>query len=155
ATLYTPMSLGLDSSGNIYILENGDAKIRKIDSKGNISTVAGTGVAGFAGDGSAATNAERNFPSGMAADSSGNLYVADTLNGRVRKISGTNISSIAGNGVLSYSGDGGLATGAQMNYPFAVAADSSGNVYIADSANNVVRRVAKGGVISNFAGNGS
>jgi len=155
ATLYAPMSVSLDGSNNIYILENGDSRIRKIDSSGNISTIAGTGVAGFAGDGSAASNAQMNFPTGMAIDSSGNLYIADTLNGRVRKISSNNISSIAGNGVLSYSGDGGLATSAQMNYTFAVAADSSGNVYIADSANHVVRRVAKSGVITTFAGNGN
>jgi len=156
ASLYAPMSIAVDSSGNIFILENGSSKIREVDNaKGNISTIAGNGTAGFGGDGSQATNAEMNFPSGMTLDSSGSIYVADTLNGRLRKISSSNITTIAGNGVLSYSGDNGPALAAQMNFPFGVAVDSGGVVYIADTANNVVRRVAKNGVITTFAGNGS
>ena len=88
-------------------------------------------------------------------DSSGNIYIADTLNLRIRKISGSNIATVAGNGVLSYSGDNGSATAAQMNTPQATAVDTSGNLYVADTANNVVRKVTTDGVIHPFAGNGT
>jgi trimeric autotransporter adhesin len=170
AEIWAPVALAVDSSGDVYFVENGDSRIRMIKASttfasdiasgtapvsGTISTVAGNGTAGFFGDGSTATNAEMNFPSGVALDTSGNLYVADALNLRIRKISGSNISSVAGNGVLSYSGDGGAAIAAQMNAPQATAVDSSGNLYIADTANNVVRKVTRDGVIHPFAGNGS
>ncbi len=170
AEIWAPVALAVDSSGNVYFVENGDSRIRMIKASttfatdiasgtapvsGNISTIAGNGTAGFTGDGSAATNAEMNFPSGMALDGSGNIYIADSLNLRVRKITGSNISTVAGNGVLSYSGDGGAATNAQMNSPQAAAVDSSGNLYIADTANNVVRKVTTDGVIHPFAGNGT
>ncbi len=151
-----------NSSGNVYFVENGDSHIRVIKASttfasdiasgtapvsGNITTIAGNGTAGFSGDGSAATNAEMNFPSGIALDCSGNLYIADALNLRIRKISGSNISTVAGNGILSYSGDSGAAANAQMNTPQAVAMDSSGNLYVADTVNNVVRKVTTDGVI--------
>src|ERR1017187_6018563 len=111
ADLIAPFALAVDSSGNVYFAENGDSRIRKIDAKSlDISTVAGNGTPGFTGDGSTATNAEMNSPTGLAIDSSGNLYIADSLNCRIRKVaSGGNISTIAGNGTLSYSGDGGAA----------------------------------------------
>jgi uncharacterized protein (TIGR03437 family) len=156
AALLAPVALSVDASGNVFIVENGDSRIRKIDTKGIISTIAGTGTAGFAGDGSAASKAQMNYPTGIAVDSSGNLYVADFLNLRVRKIdSSGNINSVAGNGVLSFSGDGGQALSAQMNFPQGVAADSAGNVYISDTNNNVVRRVSKTGAIVTIAGNGT
>src|ERR1017187_2259079 len=156
AGLVTPFALALDSSGDIFLAENGDSRIRKIDSKGNISTIAGTGTAGFGGDGSAGSKALLGFPTGVAVDSSGNVYIADSLNLRIRKLaSGGNISTVAGNGNYSYSGDSGQATSAQLNTPQAVAVDSSGNLYIADTVNNVVRKVTAGGVISTIAGNGT
>jgi uncharacterized protein (TIGR03437 family) len=156
AGLATPYALALDSSGAIYFAENGDSRIRKIDSKGIITTIAGTGTAGFAGDGSAGTKALLSFPTGVAVDSSGNVYIADSLNRRIRKLaSGGNIGTVAGNGNYSYSGDNGQATSAQLNTPQAVAVDSSGNLYIADTANNVVRKVTAAGVISTIAGNGT
>ncbi len=156
AGLVTPFALALDSSGDIFFAENGDSRIRKIDSKGNISTIAGTGTAGFGGDGSAGSKALLGFPTGVAVDSSGNAYIADSLNLRIRKLaSGGNISTVAGNGNYSYSGDSGQATSAQLNTPQAVAVDSSANLYIADTVNNVVRKVTAGGVISTIAGNGT
>jgi uncharacterized protein (TIGR03437 family) len=156
AGLVEPFALALDSSGEVYFAENGDSRIRKIDTKGNISTIAGNGTAGYSGDGSTGTNAELNFPTGVAVDSSGNVYIADLVNLRIRKLtSGGTISTVAGNGKYSYSGDGGQATSAQLNTPQAVAADSSGNLYIADTVNNVVRKVTAAGVISTIAGNGT
>ena len=157
ATLETPYSLAVDSSGNVFILENYDSRVREVTvSNGFINTVVGTGTPGFAGDGSAALNAQLNSPTGLALDSSGNLYIADSQNMRIRKVSGSNISTIAGNGTYSYSGNGGPATSAQLSEPQGVAADAAGNLYIADSANHVVRKVsAADGTISNVLGNGS
>jgi uncharacterized protein (TIGR03437 family) len=156
AGLVTPFGLTVDSSGQVYFAENGDSRIRKIDTKGNISTIAGNGTAGFTGDGSTGTTAEISFPTGVAVDSSGNVYIADLVNLRVRKLSsGGTISTVAGNGKFSYSGDSGQATSAQLNTPQATAVDSSGNLYIADTANQVVRKVTAAGVISTIAGNGT
>ena len=143
AALLTPISLAVDRSGNIFILENGDGKIRKVDSSGNINTIAGTGAAGFSGDGADPAKATMNYPTGVAIDGAGNLYIADTLNQRVRKVAGRSITTIAGNGLMSYSGDGGPATAAQMNDPEGVAVDTAGNLYIADTGNNVVRKVSE------------
>jgi uncharacterized protein (TIGR03437 family) len=156
ASLLTPYAVTVDSAGNFYFVENGDGVVRKVTVATQIITrLAGNGTAGFSGDGSAATKAQLNFPGGMALDSSGNIYIADSLNYRIRKVSGSNISTSAGNGVLSYSGDGGPANDAELNTPEAVAVDSSGNVYIADTRNNVVRKVSSTGVISTIAGNGT
>ncbi|HEY2016248.1 MAG TPA: hypothetical protein VGH38_22245, partial [Bryobacteraceae bacterium] len=156
AALLAPLGLAVDSSGNLFIVENGDSRIRKMDTKGIISTIAGNGTAGFSGDGSAALKAQMNSPTGIAVDSSGNLFIADFLNLRIRKMdSSGNISSVAGNGVLSFSGDGGPALSAQMNLPQGVAVDSAGNIYVADTTNNVVRKVAKNGTIVTVAGNAS
>ncbi|HLK66518.1 MAG TPA: hypothetical protein VKU19_23955 [Bryobacteraceae bacterium] len=156
AALLAPISVAVDSSGAVYIVENGDSRIRKIDTtKMNINTVVGNGYDGFAGDGGDPTKAQLNYPTGIALDSSGNMYIADFLNFRIRKVAGGNITTVAGNGVLSFSGDGGPAVAAQLNGPHGVAADAAGNFYVSDSGNNVVRKVAKGGVISTIAGNGS
>ena len=151
AGLDEPWAIALDSASppNVYFTEPEDGRVREITTAtGKISTVAGNGVFGFSGDGSAATGAMLHLPVGLAIDSSGNLYLGDSYNNRVRKVTGTTISTIAGSGVLSYSGDGGAATSAQLNTPEAVAVDASGNVYIADTVNNVVREVTAKGVIS-------
>lgn len=157
AELWLPYGVAVDSSGNIYISEYGDSRIRKVTkSSGKILTIAGNGTYGFAGDGGSAGTAEFANPWGLCVDGNGNVYVADLWNYRIRKIaSGGQISTVAGNGNTSYSGDGGLAIKAQLNGPQAVAVDSSGNVYIADTANNRVRQVTPKGVINTIAGTGS
>jgi len=156
AALITPYAVSLDSSGNVYFAQNGNGKIRKVTASTLIiNTVAGNGTAGFSGDGGPATTAMLNFPSGVALDSSGNIYIADSLNRRIRKVTGTTMGTIAGDGVLSYSGDGGPAISAQLNTPQAVAADTSGNFYIADTFNNVVRKVNTAGIITTIAGTGT
>jgi uncharacterized protein (TIGR03437 family) len=118
-----------------------------------IGTYAGNRTAGFSGDSGAPTSAQLNSPLGLTLDSSGNLYIVDSVNQRVRKISGGNISTVAGNGTGGYTGDGGPATSAEMLNPSAVAVDSSGNLYIADTSNHVIRMVTSGGTISTIAGN--
>lgn len=155
AGLIEPYAVAVDGSGNIFIAEPEDGRIRQVDGKANINTIAGNGTLGFGGDGSTATNAMFYLPTGVAVDSSGNVYIADSQNNRVRKLSGSTVSTVAGNGGLSYSGDGGAATKAQLNAPQAVAADAAGNLYIADTANHVVRKVSANGTISTLAGTGA
>ena len=144
AELNFPDGVGLDSAENLYIGDALNNRVRKLNvSTGIITTVAGNGVAGFAGDGGLATNAELNFPSRPALDTPGNLYVADYQNNRLRRIdASTNIiTTIAGNGTSGYSGDGGLASIAQLNGPLTVTVDQTGNVYIGDINNERIRVV--------------
>lgn len=146
AQLNLPLGLSLDSSGNLYIVDSLNQRVRKI-SGGNISTVAGNGTAGYSGDSAAATSAEMLNPSGVAVDSSGNIYIADTSNHVIRMVnSGGTISTFAGTNVGGYSGDGGAANLAQLDLPTGVAVDKSGNVFIADSGNNVIREVSGGNI---------
>jgi len=154
-TMVSPYGVAVDGSGNIFVAEFGTNRIRKIDTSGNITTAVGDGNQGFAGDGGPANKVEMNQPTAVAVDASGNVYFADSQNNRIRKLAGGNVTTIAGNGQLSHSGDGGAAISAQLNAPLGVAVDGSGNLYIADTANNVVRKVATNGAITNFAGNGS
>ena len=109
-----------------------------------INTYAGNRTAGFAGDGGAPSSAQVDLPLGLAFDSSGNLYIADSVNQRIRKISGGSISTVAGNGTAGYSGDGAAATSAELLYPSSVAVDSLGNIYIADTSNHLIREVVTG-----------
>ena len=149
-----PGAVATDASGNVYFSDTGNQRVRKIVN-GVISTVAGNGTAGYSGDGSAATSATLNSPGGLAFDHAGNLYIADFSNNVVRKVSNGIISTVAGSGLHAYAGDGGLATSAGLNSPLGLAVDASGNLYIADSGNHVVRIVSPGGIIKTFAGNGA
>lgn len=155
AKLNSPKGVAVDSSGNIYIADTSNHRIRKIDTSGNISTIAGTGTGTFGGDNAAATAARVNSPQGVAVDTAGNVYIADTSNNRVRKIdtSGT-ISTVAGNGTGGYLADNVSATSTRINAPRGVAVDSLGNIYIADTSNNRIRKVASG-TITTFAGTGT
>jgi uncharacterized protein (TIGR03437 family) len=118
----------------------------------SISTLAGNGTPGFSGDSGSPASAQLNSPGGIALDSAGNLYIADSVNQRVRKISGGAITTVAGNGTAGYAGDKAAATSAQLRGPSGVAVDSSGNLYIADTSNHVIRMVSTGGTITTFAG---
>jgi uncharacterized protein (TIGR03437 family) len=153
ASLNGPGGVAVDSTGNLYIADSANNRIRKV-SGGKVTTVAGNGAYGFSGDGGPATSASVAEPLGVAVDSAGNLYIADFLNSRIRKLSGGTIATVAGNGNQGFSGDGGPATGASLNGPSGVAVDSAGNLYIADYYNNRVRKVS-GGTITTVAGNGN
>lgn len=152
AQISYPDGIAVDAMGNFYI--TGDSLVRKVDTNGIITTVAGTGVAGFSGDGGPAINAQLRATQGLAIDGSGNIFINDVYH-RVRKVSPDGvISTVAGTGVEGYSGDGGPATSAQLNYPSGVAVDSQGNLYISDTSNHRIRKVSIGGIITTVAGNG-
>jgi uncharacterized protein (TIGR03437 family) len=156
AQLGSPQGVAVDSAGNLYIADNANHRIRKVTPGGIISTVAGNGSGGYSGDFGPAINAQLNFPTGVAVDSAGNLYMADFNNHRIRKVTPSGfISPVAGNQYQGYSGDGGPATNAQLNNPEGIAVDSAGNVYIADYFNQRIRRVTQGGIISTVAGKGN
>ena len=154
--MVSPFGVAADSSGNIYIAEFGTNRIRRVDNaSGKITTAVGDGILGFAGDGGAPDKVEMNGPTSVALDGSGNIYFVDSLNYRIRKLAGGTVTTVAGNGLLSRSGDGGPAINAQLNAPAGVAVDSAGNLYIADTLNNMVRRVSPDGTITAFAGTGT
>jgi trimeric autotransporter adhesin len=159
ATIYNPRTLAVDTSRNIYVADSGNNRIRVITkSTGIISTVAGTGSSGTGGDGGLATLAALNYPYGVAVDTSGNVYIADTLSHRVRLVTKSTgiITTIAGIGSSGSSGDGGQATTAALNYPCDITIDASGNVYIADTDNYRIRMVTNSsGNMSTVAGTGS
>jgi trimeric autotransporter adhesin len=158
AALNYPYGVAVDSSGNIYIADTDSYRIRMVTkSTGIISTVAGTGSYSYSGDGGQATSASLRIPGGVAVDASGNIYIADTYNYRIRMVTKSTgiISTVAGSGPYGYSGDGGQATSAALFYPYGVAVDALGNIYIADSSNYRIRMVTKStGIISTVAGTG-
>jgi uncharacterized protein (TIGR03437 family) len=155
AQLAYPDGVAVDSTGNVYVADRAAHVIRKVSTTGTISTVAGTGTGGFSGDGGPAVLAQLNGPTGLAIDSAGNLYVADTDNSCIRMIStGGTVATVAGTNGRAYGGDGGPAVQALLNQPEGVAVDLAGNLYIADTFNNVIREVASGGIITTFAGTG-
>jgi trimeric autotransporter adhesin len=161
-----PTGLAVDSSGDIFIAEGsigtgsglalGDYKIWKINSVGIVTTAAGNGIENYSGDGGAATAAQLNAPANMVLDAVGNLYIADSANNRIRRVSpGGVIVTVAGTGVAGYSGDSGPATSAMLNSPEGLAADADGNIYIADTKNNRIRKLLPDGTIIGIAGNGN
>ncbi len=155
AQINLPQGITSDDSGNIYFADRANNRIRKISSNGIISTYAGTGIEGFSGDGSAATSAQINYPIHPTIDQNGNLFFCDAVNQRVRKIDANGIiSTIAGNGIAGFTGDGANAASAQINSPQGLEIDSQGNLYIADNANNRIRKINSNGIISTIAGNG-
>ncbi len=158
ASLYLPFGIAVDGAGNLYIADTENSVIRMVTATGLIGTVVGGGSAGYVGDGGVATGADLNFPQAIAVDGGGNLYIADTDNSVVRKVSAATgvISTVAGNGSYGYAGDGEAATSAELNEPQAIAVDGGGNLYIADTNNRVIRKVAAAtGIISTVAGTGS
>jgi sugar lactone lactonase YvrE len=160
AKMYYPYAVVRDKQGNIYIADTHNHVIRKVNSAGIISTYAGFYVGvnspGFSGDGGPATSAGLNYPYDIAVDTAGNLYIADTYDQRIRKVDKSNIiTTVAGNGTAGFSGDGGAATSAKLNYPKGIAVDVAGSLYIGDGGNNRVRKVnAATGVITTIAGTG-
>ena len=147
-----PEDVAVDSAGNLYIADTENYRIREV-SNGVITTVAGNGLlTSFSGDGGAATSAQMYSPQGVAVDSSGNVYIADTNNNRVRMVSNGVITTVAGTGTQGFSGDGGPATSAELYGPIGVAVDTAGNLYIVD--NGRIRKVS-GGVITTVAGRGT
>jgi sugar lactone lactonase YvrE len=159
AALGNPDGITLDQAGDVYFSERGTNVVRMVSAATGVETiVAGNGTAGFNGDGIAATSSELNTPYGIAVDKAGNVYIADWSNTRVRKVDAVTglISTVAGPGVSTTLGDGGPATSAYIAFPYAVALDSAGNLYIADSGNNRVRMVsAATGIITTVAGTGT
>jgi uncharacterized protein (TIGR03437 family) len=147
----SPNALALDSKGAIYVSDSGNQRIRLI-SGGSASTIAGTGTAGYTGNGSAATSAEIQGPGGIVVASDGTIYIAETTNHVVRKISGGTISVYAGTATSGYGGDGGTASTALINGPTGLALDSSGSLYISDTGNNLIRKVTKDGIITSYVG---
>ncbi|MBN1570974.1 MAG: hypothetical protein JXA73_24260 [Acidobacteria bacterium] len=155
AQLYNPLGVAVDMAGNLFIVDNGNERIRKVTPDGLISTVAGDGIQGYSGDGGPATSAQFYGLFGIAADAAGNLFVTDTYNARIRKITpGGLISTVAGDGTPGNSGDGGPATSAQLWWPYGIAVDAAGNLFIADTGNCLIRKVTPDGFISTVAGNG-
>ena len=156
AQLSSPIGLALDNAGNLYIGDYGNNVVRKVVmATGGITTIAGNGTVGFSGDGGPATAAEISYPRGLATDTAGNLYIADGSDS-IRKVAAQTgvITTVAGNQPAGYSGDGGPATAAELEFPSSVATDSAGNLYIADTSNNLIRKVdANTGVITTVAGN--
>ncbi|MFD5268983.1 RICIN domain-containing protein [Streptomyces sp. NPDC058335] len=155
AQLNRPYGIAVDGTGTLYFSDFNNHRVRKITTDGKISTVAGTGVAGFSGDNGPAVSAQLNYPREVAVDSTGAVYIADTNNHRVRKITADGrISTVAGTGAAAFGGDDGPATAARLHTPLGVAVDSTGTLYISDHGNHRVRKITTDGKISTLAGTG-
>ncbi len=155
AQLYDPYGVAVDASGNVYIADELNNRVRKVSTAGIITTVAGIGTAGFSGDGGSATQAQLHFPLNVAVDSAGNLYISDLFNNRVRKVSPAGIIVTFAGGGAANPGDGGQATAAVIASPSGITTDSLGDVFVADRNGMRVREISPTGVISTVAGNGT
>jgi hypothetical protein len=161
AILDLPVAVAFDPTGNLYISDQANQRIRRIDTAGTIDTFAGNGMPGFSGDGGQAKDAQIKLPGGQSAppagrltiDTAGNIFLADSSNNRIRKIDTSGvITTVAGNGDPTFAGDGGPATAASLARPSDVEVDAAGNLYIADTDNSCVRKVDTAGVITTVAG---
>ncbi|MFJ5927388.1 RICIN domain-containing protein [Kitasatospora sp. NPDC092948] len=156
AELNHPYGIAVDRNGTVCAADSGNHRIRKVTTDGRITTIAGDGTAGFGGDGGPAASARLNSPREVAVDGAGTLYIADSGNHRIRKITTDGrITTIAGTGTPGFDGDNGPAASALLNHPFGVAVDGAGTLYIADSGNHRVRKVAADGRITTIAGTGA
>jgi sugar lactone lactonase YvrE len=156
AQLDNPTGIAVDDTGNIYVADCFNHRIRKIDTLGIITTIAGTGTFGFSGDGGLATQAKLNRPNKLVIDHLGNIYVSDCNNHRIRKIAPTGIiTTIAGVGSGTYGGDGGPAISADINQPHGLTFDADHNLYFVDYMNYRIRKIDTAGIITTFAGNGT
>jgi trimeric autotransporter adhesin len=155
ASLHDPFGVAVDALGNLFIADSQNNRVRMVNrTTGIITTIAGNGTAGFSGDGGPATSAWLWNPTGVAVDGSGNVYIADQRNNRIRMVSGGMITTVAGNGAVGFSGDGGPATSAALYYPTGVAVYGSSSLYIADTNNQRIRVVISG-TIGTIAGSGN
>ncbi|MDD2699058.1 MAG: BspA family leucine-rich repeat surface protein, partial [Arcobacteraceae bacterium] len=151
AQFQNPLGVAVDSSGNVFAIDSNNHRIRKIDTNGNVTTLAGNGISGFA-DGSS-TTAQFKHPNGIAVDNSGNVFVADELDHKIRKITPNgDVTTLAGSGISGFAD--GSSTTAQFNHPRGVAVDSSGNVFVADMNNQKIRKIDQNGNVTTLAGNG-
>ena len=142
AQLNEAEDIAIDSHANLFIVDYGNSRIRKVDKSGVITTIAANGNNGYSGDGGAATSATLNQPTGVAVAASGNIYIADFKNNRIRKVDTSGmISTLAGNGTFGYGGDGGPPTSAGLSSPMEVAVDANERVYIADTQDMRIREV--------------
>jgi sugar lactone lactonase YvrE len=159
ASIFLPMGVVVDAAGNLYIADSNNNRLRRVDAQtGIITTFAGTGTSGYSGDGGLATAAMVSTPAGLAMDGAGNLYFADTGNQAIRRVDAFTgiITTVAGVGTVEgYEGDGGAATKANLSFPKTIVFDATGNLYISDTGNNVVRVVNTSGIITTFAGTGT
>jgi sugar lactone lactonase YvrE/PKD repeat protein len=156
AKLDNPWGGRMDAAGNIYIVESSNSRVRKISTSGIITTVAGNGALAYYGDGGQATAAALNYPFAMGIDAAGNLYICDSYNNVIRKVTTSGIiSTVAGIDSAGFNGDGIQATAAGLNDPSGLTFDTNGNLYIADTGNNRIRKISTSGIISTVAGNGT
>ena len=156
ASFNFPAGLCLDPIGNLYVADRNNHRVRRIDTSGMVTTVAGTGTPDWGGDGGSAVEAHLNYPSDLVCDGKGNLYISDRSNNRIRKVDSEGIiSTIVGLGLPEFGGDFGPATEAFLKYPFGIDLDKKGNLYIADRGNNRIRRVDPQGIITTVAGDGT
>lgn len=155
ASLINPHAVALDAAGNLYIADNGNYRIREVTTDGPIHTVAGNGPTGLPQDGGPATASGLCQPFGLSVAASGALYIADTCDQRIRKVTPDGkIATVVGNGTAGFLGDGGAATAAALNTPWSVAVDPGGNIYVADQGNSRIRKVSADGAIATTARNG-